>query len=213
MRAAEQPCLPFTADDWIYELKHDGYRTIAAIAAEDAGSDNPVLDVAARIDLFTKSGANCSKWFPEVLKALHEIPGGPHVIDGEACVLRPDGTSDFNEFQQRARRRRWYPGAPLVTLCVFDLLVYNGQSVMERPLIERKALLKDLVSPAPKSRILFVGDLPADAKLFEAMVAAGLQFEGVVAKRKDSIYTPGVRSPHWLKIKRPGWQEGREWRS
>jgi bifunctional non-homologous end joining protein LigD len=56
-----------------------------------------------------------------------------------------------------------------------------------------------------------VSDLPADANVFKAMLAAGLKIEGVVAKRKASAYQPGVRSPDWMKIKRPGWQEGRNW--
>lgn len=45
------------------------------------------------------------------MRALASLPGGPHVIDGEVCVLRVDGTSDFNPLQERARRRGWYPGA------------------------------------------------------------------------------------------------------
>lgn len=65
---------------------------------------------------------------------------------------------------------------------------------------------------------MFVGDLPADAALFQSMTlpepqGLGLQIEGVMAKRKDSQYLPGVRSADWRKIKRPGWQEGRAWRS
>lgn len=55
----------------------------------------------------------------------------------------------------------------------------------------------------PKSAILFVGDLPADANLFRAMVAAGLQIEGVIAKRKGSTYQPGVRSPAWRRSSAP----------
>jgi hypothetical protein len=57
-----------------------------------------------------------------------------------------------------------------------------------------------------------VGDLPADEKVFQAMVGAGLKIEGVMAKRRASTYQPGVRSPDWVKIKRPGWQEGNPWR-
>jgi len=55
----------------------------------------------------------------------------------------------------------------------------------------------------------YPGVLPADEHIFQAMVAAGIQVEGVMAKRKLSPYRPGVRSDDWLKIKRPGWQEGR----
>jgi bifunctional non-homologous end joining protein LigD len=111
----------------------------------------------------------------------------------------------------RARRRCWYKGCDQVTLCTFDILVHNGQSVMGLPLVERKPLLQQLLADIPKQCVLFVGDLPADAGLFQAMVGAGLTIEGVVAKRRASPYRPGVRSPDWRKIKRPGWQQGRRW--
>lgn len=199
MHAPEQLVQPFTDPDWIYELKHDGYRCMAGV---EAGS----------VQLRTKSGADCTAWFPEVVQALAQLPGGPHIIDGEACVLREDGTSDFNLLQERARRHRLYSGAPRVTLCAFDLLMHDGIDLMERPLLERKAALEELLAGLRKSAILFVGDLPADADLFRAMVGAGLQIEGVVAKRKDSTYQPGARSPAWRKIKRSGWQDGRIWR-
>jgi bifunctional non-homologous end joining protein LigD len=138
------------------------------------------------------------------------------VIDGEACVLRPDGTSDFNAFQERARRRRWYPGAPVVTLMAFDILVHDGRKVMDLPLTGRKALLEQLLGSVPTPRVMFVKDLPADATVFHSMAlpppeGLGLEIEGVVAKRRESVYKPGVRSNDWLKIKRPGWQEGRTW--
>jgi bifunctional non-homologous end joining protein LigD len=124
--------------------------------------------------------------------------------------------SDFNQLQERARRRRWGPGAPQVTLCAFDILVQKGRRVMDVPLVMRKQMLERLVGELPEEvrgrTVLFVKDLPTDAAVFHAMVGAGLGIEGVVAKRRDSVYQPGVRSRDWSKIKRPGWQEGRNWR-
>lgn len=205
MQAPERLAEPFSSPDWLYELKMDGYRCLAGV--EPAGE----LQGAARVRLCTKSGADCSRWFPEIAMALGQLPGGPHVLDGEVCVLRPDGTSDFNSLQERAKRRRLYPGAPAVTMCAFDLLVHEGERVMNLPLVARKARLQELISGLPKSRVMFLGDLDADAAVFQAMVGAGLEIEGVMAKRRDSPYRPGVRSPDWLKIKRPGWQTGRKW--
>lgn len=196
MMAPEGLRAPFSSPDWLYEIKFDGYRCMAGI--EDG-----------RVELRTKSGADCTAWFPEVAQALAKIPG-EHVIDGEACVLDAQGVSDFNRLQTRARHRRWYAGCDPVTLCAFDILVHRGEPVMGLPLLERKALLQELLDGVPG--VLFVKDLPADSGLFKAMELAGLKIEGVVAKRKASTYQPGVRSPDWLKIKRPGWQEGRTWR-
>lgn len=197
MLAPEILRAPFTSDDWLYEIKFDGYRCLAGIEGGQA-------------ELRTKSGADCTRWFPEVAAALARLPGGPHVIDGEACVLDDLGRSDFNRLQARARRRRAYPGCDPVTLCAFDLLVYEGERVMGRPLVERKALLQQLLASLPKNGVLYVSDLPADAALFHQVVH-GLKLEGVVAKRRASTYQPGVRSADWVKIKRPGWQEGRTW--
>lgn len=207
MLAPEKLREPFTDPEWLYELKFDGYRCMAGV---DPAGREP--DRSPRVQLRTKSGAECTAWFPEVVRALEDLPGGPHVLDGEVCVLRPDGTSDFNLLQERARRRRLYPGAPAVTLCVFDLLVHQGERVQHLPLIARKVRLQVLMRDVRPGALLYVGDLPADANVFAAMVGAGLQIEGVMAKRRMSIYQPGVRSPDWAKIKRPGWQEGRVWR-
>lgn len=204
MQATEGQRAPFSSADWIYEIKFDGYRCMAGI---DAGE----------VKLMTKSGSDCTNWYPEVLPALAALPGGPHVLDAEAVVMREDGTSDFNRLQERARRRKWYPGAPPITLAVFDILVHEGRKVMDFPLMTRKELLQHLMAGMRPGPLLFVKELPADAALFHAMVlpkeqgGLGLQIEGVMAKRRDSPYLPGVRSDSWVKIKRPGWQEGRRW--
>lgn len=189
---------PFTSPDWLYEIKFDGYRCLAR-----AGGAEPV-------ELRTKSGADCTRWYPEVAEALARVAGGPHVIDGEVCVLDDLGRSDFNALQERSARRRRYPGCRLVTYCAFDLLFEDGRSIMGLPLVERKERLGRLL--AGVGDVLVVGDLPADAALFGQAVEP-LQLEGFVAKRRASVYTPGMRSPDWLKIKRKGWQDGRTWRS
>jgi bifunctional non-homologous end joining protein LigD len=195
MRATEGG-KPFTDPAWIYEIKFDGYRVMARA---DAG----------KVELRTKQGVDCTGWFPEIAQLLAELPGGPHIIDGEACVLDAIGRSDFNRLQDRARRRRRAPGSDPVTLCAFDLLVVDGRNVMALPLVERKAMLQQLLAPL-KPRLVVVVELPAQAELFQHAVQ--LKLEGYIAKRLASPYLPGVVSPDWLKIKRPGWQEGRTWK-
>lgn len=188
---------PFTSDEWLYEIKFDGYRCLARVGD-------------GVVQLRTKSGADCTKWYPEVGEALAKLRGGPHVIDAEACVLDSIGRSDFERLHERSARRRWYAGCAPVTLCGFDLLFESGRNIMGLPLVERKARLKRLLADVPG--VLFVGDLPARAELF-AQAVEPLKLEGVVAKQRASLYTPGVRSPHWVKIKRAGWQDGRTWRN
>jgi hypothetical protein len=134
MRATEG-VKPFTDPAWIYEVKYDGYRCMARFG----GGQPP--------ELRTKSGVECTAWFPEIADLLAVLPGGPHVVDGEACVLDEIGLSDFQRLQGRARRRRWVPGADQVTFCAFDLLYLDGRSVMAAPLVERKAMLQQLLAP------------------------------------------------------------------
>jgi bifunctional non-homologous end joining protein LigD len=197
MRATEGG-KPFTDPAWIYEVKYDGYRCMAR-----AGGGEPT-------ELRTKTGVDCTAWFPEIADLLAVLPGGPHVIDGEACVLDEIGRSDFERLQDRARRRRWFAGSDQVTYCAFDLLYLDGRNVMALELAERKAMLRQLLAPL-KGRLVIVGDFPAEVGLFDQVVL-GAKLEGFVAKRLASPYVPGVISKDWRKVKRPGWQEGRTWR-
>jgi bifunctional non-homologous end joining protein LigD len=179
---------PFSSPDWLYEIKHDGYRCMARITD-------------GQVELRTKSGLECTAWFPELTRGLASVPGGPHIIDGEVCVLDDLGRSDFDRLRARANRKRWYEGCDSVTLCAFDLLFHAGTNIMALPLFERKARLAKLLANIPS--VLVVGDLPAEQRLFNEAVPP-LLLEGFVAKRRASTYQPGVRSPDWLKIKRKG---------
>lgn len=179
---------PFSDPAWLFELKHDGYRVLASV---DAG--------VAR--LRTRNGADCTGWFPEVASSLAEIGGGPHILDGEVCVLDDLGRSDFERLQDRARRRRYVLGGDEVVYCAFDLLVHAGKDVMAEPVERRKALLEKIVAGRPS--LLYVGHVEGEGEwLYQQALA--LRLEGIVAKRKGSTYQPGARSRDWLKIKRPG---------
>lgn len=186
----EERRIPFGEPGWIYEIKFDGYRLLAGV---DGGS----------VQLVTKNGADATKWFPEICAGLATLPGGPHVLDGEACVLDDLGRSDFNRLQDRARRRRWYAGADPVAFCAFDLLAQDGKPLIAQPVEKRKAHLAALLTPAPPA-VLYVGHFEGDhgRQLFEH--AKDLKLEGLVAKRLGSVYQPGVRSADWQKVKRKG---------
>lgn len=201
-------------------IKYDGWRSLAGI-------DNGLAQ------LRTKSLRDCTRSYPEVVAALARIHGGPHIIDGELTVLDRHGVSDFNAFHQwRGGRTKIPSAAPRVTFAAFDLLTCDGQDITGLSLEHRKVLLQLLLLDAglepldvgdslaqqlrlqlgaQRPPVLFVPDLLAKAEIFHALVAAGLPIEGVVAKRRDSRYLPGVQSDAWRKIKRPGWREGRVW--
>ncbi|WP_213956325.1 hypothetical protein [Variovorax sp. dw_954] len=186
---------PFDLDQlgWLYEIKFDGYRLVAEI---DGGV----------VTLRTKGGADSSRWFPEIVDSLRKtLPAGRYVLDGEICALDDVGRSDFDLLHQRALRRRWYPGAPAVVYCVFDLLVNKGRDITQLPLSERKPALIALFSKGAPG-ILVVTGFEGEGEgrwLFKGPVHQ-LELEGMVAKRLDSVYRPGVRSPDWVKVKRSG---------
>ena len=174
---------------YLAEIKYDGYRVLAEYQA-------------GRAALRTRNGADCTKWFPEVAKALAAAGRGRTVVDGEMTVLDSIGRTDFDALHARALRRGWAPGDLPVTYCIFDLLVLEDRNVMALPLRQRKELLRQLLTPAPAC-VLY-------ADYFDGLVvllyekALELKLEGIVAKRADSLYVPGERSAAWLKWKRPG---------
>jgi bifunctional non-homologous end joining protein LigD len=189
MRALDEKFKPFTDLAWLYEIKYDGYRMLASV---DAGE----------VRLRYKGGKDVTKLFPEIKRTLAKLPGGPHIIDGECCALDDLGRSDFNRFQARSQLRK--AGEEVnIALCCFDLLVHDGVDITALPLVERKKRLAGLMKTLPLRNVLYVKDLPADARLFDLVLQ--LELEGYMAKRKASPYTPGPeRSPDWRKVRRPG---------
>ena len=181
MLATPSKALPRTGS-WSFEFKYDGYRALCT-----------------RDQVRTRNGADATAWFPEIPAALARLPTGHHVLDGEVCVLER-GISKVPLLHERAKRRRWYQGAPAVVFCAFDLLVHAGQDMRGLPIEERKARLARLLSAALPGVLLVTGieDGPATWAAVEA-----LRLEGIVAKRAGSLYVPGP-SLDWLKIKRPG---------
>ncbi|AVA38181.1 hypothetical protein GA566_31735 [Cupriavidus sp. SW-Y-13] len=185
--ATIEPMLPMVSKllprsgSWHHEFKLDGYHVLAAREA-----------------LRTKGGVDATTWFPEITASLTGLPTGHHIIDAEVCVL-VDGRSDFEQLHKRALRRRWYPGAPPVVLCAFDLLVHAGVDIRGKPIEERKARLAKLVEGLPS--VLYVSAIDDGAAAWSAVLA--WQLEGLVAKRAGSVYVAGP-SRDWLKIKRPG---------
>lgn len=190
MLADHRKAVPFSHPDWLFEIKYDGYRMLALFGDGE-------------VHLRTRNGLDCSAWFPEICRALSRYEGGPYVVDGEVCVVDECGRSGFDRLQDRARRRCYYPGCDPVTYCVFDLLHAGSTSLLQVPLAARKDLLRALFTPKPTHDILVVDSIPEmGIELYSA--AATMKLEGVLAKRCDSDYVPGVRCDLWRKVKRPG---------
>lgn len=176
---------PFDDQRMIAEPKMDGFRLL--------------LSTIDEVNAYTRHGNNVTDRFPELWSL--PLPGGL-VLDGELIVADPQGRPDLEQVMRRLqtrdpikikRRARTQP----VQYIIFDLLYYRGQSVMDRPLIERKSLLDEVIEENDVfSRIRYVEEKATG--LFRATGEAGL--EGIVIKRKDSRYLPGKRSWAWQKV-------------
>ncbi|RZL10893.1 MAG: hypothetical protein EOP40_04725 [Rubrivivax sp.] len=185
------PCtqpLPFSHDEWLAELKFDGYRVMAATADEGAR-------------LQTKRGIDCTSWFPEVVSALSELPAG-HVFDGEICVMDRLGHCNFEQVRARALHGGTFTGCDPVVFCVFDQLFDRGHDLRAWPLLDRKDRLKRAIAGAEPA-LMIVEGLPGDGHWLWRK-AEELMLEGIVLKRLDSVYQPGALSMDWVAVSRPG---------
>jgi len=186
---AESREKPFSAPGWLFELKWDGYR---ALAAREAGE--------ARLRY--RSGADATATWPEVARAVRALPFERFLLDGEIAVLDEEGRPSFARLQRRAQLTRPAEVAraalalPAV-LMAFDLLALGDLDLRPLPLSARKGLLRELVPREGPLRFADHVEEQGEA-LFQAIRARGL--EGIVAKRADPPYRSG-RSPAWLKVR------------
>jgi bifunctional non-homologous end joining protein LigD len=186
---AETADAPFSSPDWIFELKYDGYRLIASRDANGAAK------------LLYRSGLDATDLFPDLATAVRAMPYARLVLDAEVVVLDETGRPDFHRLQKRGRLRRQADIERATvelpaTLFVFDLLAFEDFDLRDVPLVERKALLRELL---PGSGPLRYSDHVAERgeEMFAQVSRMGL--EGVLAKKANSTYV-SRRSGNWLKL-------------
>lgn len=179
---------PFEDADYIYELKYDGERGI--IYLDSAGSE-----------LRNKRNRRMQQVFPE-LAELHKQVKGQVILDGEyICLI--NGKPNFSAVQRRSllthdfKIKMAAKETPISFIC-FDILYANGKDLMGLPLMERKELLQKAVIADERIAISAVFESGC-ADLFDLTRQQGL--EGIVAKRRDSLYHQGKKTRKWIKIK------------
>ncbi len=181
---------PFDSDDYLFEVKWDGARGIGLIGVDS-------------YRLFSRHQRDMTACFPE-LEFLRRLTPGT-VLDGEVVVLR-NGKPDFSLLLSRLGTRSELKARVLArttpaTYVAFDQLYENYNSLLRRPLWQRRVELARTVHTAAERGLVYSDGIRARGKAFFKEVAErGL--EGVVAKRLESRYSPGSRSDAWLKIKR-----------
>jgi bifunctional non-homologous end joining protein LigD len=164
--------------EWTYEVKWDGYRTLA------------VKD-GKRATLISRNLKNVTEQYPAVAAAVTSLSAGSALLDGEIVALDESGRPSFQALQHRATTKM------RVVFYAFDVLHVNGRDLMSQPLARRRVHLTDAVGG---SSVLISEPLPGTPKQIE-MAVRKLGLEGVVAKRRDSRYEPGKRSGAWVKVK------------
>jgi bifunctional non-homologous end joining protein LigD len=179
---------PFDDKDWIFEIKWDGYRAVADLQPK-------------KIKLYSRNGLSFSEKFPVIAEALTEIKHNA-VLDGEIVLLDEKGKPSFQKLQHYEDNTH----LPLVYY-VFDILFLHKKDIRHLSLLQRKKLLKELLSKNKNAVIRYCDHIAETGKaMFKAAVQKKL--EGIIAKKIDSEYLCGIRSKDWLKIKHQNSCEG-----
>ncbi len=181
---------PFTREGWLFELKYDGIRAFVSVAGD-------------QVRISGRRGNDETGHYPEAQAIRAGIHARQAIVDGELVVLDADGKPSFERMQQRMNVtrdvdvRRVADEHP-VTFIAFDLLELDGRDLLSTELRIRKKTLRETIVDSPN--ILFAAHVERDGQsLFDVARESGI--EGIVAKRADSLYRPGIRSPEWIKIK------------
>jgi len=170
---------PFDDNEWQFEIKWDGYRTIAFCNKN-------------KVELKSRNEKSFNEKFYPIYKAVQEWNINA-VVDGEIVVLDENGKSNFGTLQN------WRSEADgEIYFYVFDILWLNGKDLMLIPLSERREILKQMI---PENNMIRLSENfeVSGIEFFETAKKMGL--EGIIAKKSDSTYSPGIRSKEWLKIK------------
>jgi bifunctional non-homologous end joining protein LigD len=179
MKATVVQQLPLGAE-WIYEIKWDGYRALAAKHSD-------------KVRLLSLKNKNLNSDFPVVVEAVRGIKAHTALLDGEVVAVNNRGKPSFQMLQNRkSLGRNWH-----IVYYAFDLLNLEGEDLTRVPLEQRKAKLKSIIG---ESGVRYSSDLVGDPEAIVAAVGkAGL--EGIVAKQRQSVYRAGARVTSWLKLK------------
>ncbi len=201
--------VPRDPENWALEMKWDGVRALASIER-------------GQVRLLSRTERDITVAYPELARLGPAIaPAIPHsataptahkqlLLDGEIVVFGDEGWPEFEALQPRmhvtsAAQAAMLAGQTPVTYLIFDLLQLDGRSLAGLPYAQRRALLDELALAGPywQTPPSFPGED------FAAVQGVSLEhhMEGVVAKRLDSVYTPGIRTDHWRKIKNSRRQE------
>ena len=169
--------------DWIYEIKWDGYRALGLKHHDD-------------VRLLSMKEKNLTSDFPNVTETMRLLAAQTALIDGEIVAVDAQGRPSFQVLQNRKTLGRGWE----VVYYAFDLLNLEGEDLQRRPLHQRKAKLKTLIAETGSPTLRYSAELSGSAEAVIRTVRSA-RLEGVVAKKRDSLYRGGTRATTWLKLK------------
>src|SRR5437899_2924465 len=173
---------PPAGDEWINEIKYDGYRMVCRIESGNAR-------------LVSRNGNDWTRTFPEIAKDLARLPVKRAWVDGEVVVLDAEGRSSFQALQNALTNR----SARGLAFFVFDLMYCDGYDLRGAALRERKLLLREIVGEGVGTIRIGPEMQGRGDAFFEQACKLGL--EGAICKKADSRYAGGTRSREWVKVK------------
>lgn len=177
--AATMTSRAFDDKNWIFEFKQDGYRLVTYCDGRE-------------VRLKTRKLKDYTTKFPEIVAAFQNWKHTA-ILDGEVVAINEQGKDDFHALQSHSKNKK----TPILYF-VFDLLWYDGKSYMDQPLLQRKKQLEKIL---PASPVLVYHPYISGKGIPAYKMAQQEGLEGIVAKKKDSLYQPGRRTKQWLKIK------------
>jgi bifunctional non-homologous end joining protein LigD len=169
-------------DNWIHEVKYDGYRILSRI--ENGG-----------VRLFSRSGIDWTKKFPSIAKEVGRLKAKSAWLDGEICAFNGSVRSDFQSLQNAISDE----ATEELLYFTFDLMYLDGSDLRDLPLDERRQLLERLISGSNTTVKFSPAVSGSGLDVFKQ--ACGTSLEGIVSKRVDSHYEDGQRSRNWVKVK------------
>jgi bifunctional non-homologous end joining protein LigD len=175
----------FNNADWIFEIKWDGYRAIAEVNTSN-------------VELYSRNGLSFKPLYPTLAEALATLKIDA-VLDGEIVVFNEHNKPDFQKLQQFGELKKGK-----LVYYVFDCLFVKGQSIMNKTLLERKEILKNLL---PEHDMIKYADHVSESGVNFFNGIKRMDLEGMIGKQATSIYKIGSRTSDWLKIKNHNTQE------
>lgn len=189
MLLSEAPAA-FDHAEWIWQLKWDGIR--CGVDVEKG-----------QIRLFSRNGKEMTDKFPEVLADLRDhIRGLDALLDGELVCLttgKPDFYAVMSRLQGSSDKAKHSANRTPATFMAFDILRARNKDCTRVALVERQSVLADYVQPS--DHVQLVESWPGTSGLQASNAVADMGLEGIVGKRKLSLYRPGMRTKDWVKVK------------